>query len=135
MEISKIPFVKLTNIKQSKNTLSLDFNNDILNHINTIHAGAQFTLAETQSGVFLQEIFPQLKDKVLPILRDAKIKYKKPAQENIFAVSSISDEDISKFNEQFKRKNRATIIVDVEIKDINDVTTTQASFTWFIQKI
>jgi acyl-coenzyme A thioesterase PaaI-like protein len=48
MKTTDIAFVKLTGIKQEEDNLSLEFNDNIQNHINTIHAGAQFTLAETQ---------------------------------------------------------------------------------------
>ena len=135
MEAAKIPFVKLVGVAQENTTLSLDFNDKILNHIKTIHASAQFTLAETQSGVFLQELFPDLEHQVIPVLRDSQIKFKKPAVQKIFAYAKTSEDVIIKFKEQFEKKGRATIQVNVDIKDINDVLTTQATFTWFIQKI
>jgi acyl-coenzyme A thioesterase PaaI-like protein len=78
MKTTDIAFVKLTGIKQEEDNLSLEFNDNIQNHINTIHAGAQFTLAETQSGLYLQKLFPELNGKVMPILRDSEIKYKNP---------------------------------------------------------
>ena len=135
MKAKEIPFVKLVGIEQEGNNLSLNFNDKILNHIETIHASAQFTLAETQSGIFLQELFPDLQNQVIPVLRDSQIKFKKPALEKIIAYANTSDGIIVKFKEQFQRKGRATIQVDVEIKDINNVLTSQATFNWFIQKI
>ncbi len=75
MKATDIPFVKHIGIEKQNNELSLAFKNDVLNHIKTIHASAQFTLAETQSGLHLQSIFPELKGKVIPVLRDAQIKY------------------------------------------------------------
>jgi hypothetical protein len=44
-----------------------------------LHAGAQFTLAETQSGLYLQTLFPELESQVIAILRESKMRYKKPA--------------------------------------------------------
>lgn len=135
MKVTEIPFIKLLGIKQEDNTLSLNFNNKILNHVKTIHASAQFTLAETQSGLFLQELFPDLEKEVIAVLRDSQIKFKKPALEKISAYAKVSDDVILKFQEQLKRKNRGTIQVEVEIKDINGLITSQSTFTWFIQKI
>ena len=57
MQVTEIPFVKLIGIEQEKNNLSLRFDSKILNHIKTIHASAQFTLAETQSGLFYKNYF------------------------------------------------------------------------------
>jgi hypothetical protein len=107
----------------------------VLNHIKTIHASAQFTLAETQSGMHLQKLFPELEGKVLPVLRDAQITYKKPAIEKIIAYSSATKEATTKFKTQFEKKGRGLIQIDVDIKDINGVLTCQATFSWFVQAL
>ncbi len=135
MQVTNIPFVKYIDIKQKNKNLYLEFNNNIYNDISTIHAGAQFTLAETQSGIYLQNLFPHLEGKVIPILRDAQIKYKKPAQSKITANPNITEESIEKFTKQFERKGRALIDISVDIIDINDVCASTATFSWFIQKI
>ncbi len=106
-----------------------------MNHIETIHASAQFTLAETQSGLHLQSLFPELEGNVVPLLRDAQIKYKKPAQEKIFAFSLVDDEAVETFKSQFEKKGRGSLPIEVAIKDINDVLTCHATFTWFIQAL
>ena len=113
----------------------MDFKENVLNHIKTIHASAQFTLAETQSGIHLQKLFPELEGKVLPVLRDAQIKYKKPAQEKIIAIASTDGEAVEKFKQQFERKGRGSLQIEVEVKDINDVLTSQGTFTWFVQTL
>lgn len=130
-----IPFVNHIDIQTNNNELSLAFQENVLNHVNTIHAGAQFTLAETQSGKYLQQLFPELEGKVVPVVRDAQIKYKKPAVSKIMAQASISDDALKTFTAQFDKKGRGTLQVDVAVRDINDVVTAQATFTWFVQKI
>ena len=135
MKATDIPFVKHIGIEEENNELSLEFKEDILNHIKTIHASAQFTLAETQSGLHLQSLFPELEGKVVPVLRDAQIKYKKPAQEKIIAFSSADEEAIEKFRSQFEKKGRGSLQINVEIKDVNDLLTCQATFTWFVQAL
>ncbi|WP_458699861.1 PaaI family thioesterase [Sulfurospirillum sp. 1307] len=135
IKATDIPFVSHIGIKDENNELSLDFKEDVLNHIKTIHASAQFTLAETQSGLHLQKLFPELEGKVIPVLRDAQIKYKKPAQEKIIAFSSSDEEAIEKFKAQFEKKGRGSLQINIEVKDINDVLTSQATFTWFIQAL
>jgi len=136
MNVLEIPFVKKTGITQNKNAeLELVFNQDLHNHLQTMHASAQFTLAETASGEFLQTLFPDLVGKVIPVLRDATVKFKKPAIKNIIAYPAISNEDRDKFNSQFSKKGRASISIDVEVKDIEGTITCSARYNWFIQKI
>lgn len=136
MNVIEIPFVKKVGITKAKdNKLELAFTADTLNHLETMHASAQFTLAETASGQFLQTLFPDLADKVIPVLRDAKVKFKKPAVNKVIAYPSISDEEKEKFNSQFSRKGRSSITIDVELKDTEGTLTCITSYNWFIQKI
>ena len=136
MNVTEIPFVKRVGITQTSNgELKLPFTDETHNHLATMHASAQFTLAETASGEFLQTLFPELVGKVIPVLRDANVKFKKPAVKDIIAYPSISDESREKFNTQFLKKGRASITVDVDIKNIEDTLTCVASYNWFIEKI
>jgi len=135
MQVTEIPFVKLVGIENDNSTLFLDIKEDVKNHIETIHASAQFTLAETQSGLYLQTLFPELEGKAVPILRDAQIKYKKPALEKISAYASCTSESIDKFKEQFDKKGRGSIQIGVEIRDVNGVVTSLGNFDWFVQSV
>ncbi len=136
MNVIEIPFVKKVGITQSsKGELKLPFTNETHNHLQTMHASAQFTLAETASGEYLQTLFPELVGKVIPVLRDASVKFKKPAVKTIIAYPSISDESLEKFNSQFAKKGRASIAVDVEVKDIDNTVTCIATYNWFVQKL
>jgi acyl-coenzyme A thioesterase PaaI-like protein len=135
IKVTEIPFISHIGITDEEENLVLDFQDYILNHIKTIHASAQFALAETQSGIHLQRLFPELEGKVVPVLRDAQMKYKKPAVEKIIAFSSANEESIEKFKTQFEKKGRGTLQIDVEVKDINNMLTCQGSFTWFIQAL
>jgi len=65
MDVVEIPFVKKVGINKNTNgDLELPFNNEVQNHLQTIHASAQFTLAKTASGEMLQTKFPGLIGKV-----------------------------------------------------------------------
>jgi acyl-coenzyme A thioesterase PaaI-like protein len=136
MDVTEIPFVEKVGIRRSaKGALELPFNQTIQNHLQTIHASAQFTLAETASGEILQTIFPELVGKVVPVLRNSQIKFKKPATKTISAHPKVSDEAILKFREQFKRKGRSSISVDVKIMNSDNVVTCMSTFNWFVQSI
>lgn len=138
MDVTEIPFVKKVGINHSANDegkLELPFNKDTHNHLATIHASAQFTLAETASGEYLQTLFPELVGKVIPVLRDATVKFKKPAVKTILAYPSVADEAVEKFSAQLNQKGRAIISVAVDIKDIENTVTCVASYNWFVQKL
>ena len=133
IKATDIPFVKHIGITEKENVLSLNLKKSVCNHVETIHAAAQFTLAETESGMHLQSLFPELEQKVIPLLREGKIKYIKPAAMKIKAHSFVEEEAVEKFKIQFARKGRALLQIRVEIRDINEVLTSQAHFTWFVQ--
>ena len=136
MDVLKIPFVETVGItKTADGKLELAFKKDVQNHLETVHASAQFTLAETASGEALQQQFPELVGKVVPLLRDSEVKFKKPALQNIYAEASISDESRSKFKEQFSKKGRAAIGVDVTVKDAEGTVTCVGAFNWLVQSM
>jgi len=136
MDVIEIPFVKKVGIVRSaEGSLELPFNNSVHNHLQTIHASAQFALAETASGEILQSLFPELIGRVVPVLRDSQIKFKKPASKTISAHPSVSEESLSKFKSQFARKGRSSISVSVEIKDSENIITCSGIFSWFVQSV
>ena len=135
MQVTEIPFVKHIGIEQEESQLFLAPILDVENHIGTIHASAQFALAETQSGLFLQEEFSDIEGEVLPLLRSSTVKYKSPATTKLKAVATVSDEVKSKFKEQFLKKGRATIAIEVELRDSEDVVTMVGEFVWFVQRV
>jgi acyl-coenzyme A thioesterase PaaI-like protein len=136
MEILKIPFVKKVGIQKTKEgKFELKFDEDIKNHLETIHASALFTLAETASGKFLQDLYPELVNTVIPVMRESRIKYKKPAIKDVVAYPSVSNDEHDRFKEQLENKSRALISVNIEIRDVDNTIICTAEFKWFIQKI
>lgn len=136
MEITSIPFHKLLEIERddSEGVLKLQFVENKQNHIGTFHASAQFALAEVTSGLALQHAFPELKDKVVPILRKADAKYKNPAQSTISAHTSIEPEHREMFLQKLETKGRGLVDVAVEVKDESGIVTMAGTYRWYIQK-
>jgi len=136
MDVTQIPFVKHLGIeKNEEGILKLEPTLTVQNHIQTIHAAAQFTLAETQSGLYLQTLFPEYRGKVMPLLRESSVKYKKPATSTLTASAYVEEGVKEKFLIALKSKRRAIITVDVELRDENQVVTMRGDFTWFIGNI
>jgi len=136
MEVTQIPFAKHIGIeRKEEGTLKLESTQILQNHIGSIHASAQFALAETQSGLFLQLLFPELVGKVVPLLRSSNVKYKHPATTQITAHASIDEESKKKFERQFYKKGRGSIVVRVELRDVEGVVSMQGEFVWFVQLV
>jgi len=136
MDVTHIPFAKHIGIeKKEEGILKLEVTDIVQNHIQTIHASAQFALAETQSGLYLQDLFPTYIGKVLPLLRSASVKFKHPAQCSITAEANVLDIDKEKFLALFEKKGRASILVTVELIDEKGSVTMIGEYHWFIQKI
>ena len=73
-------------------------------------------------------------DKVIPVLRDSRLKYRKPANSKVSAYPSIKSKAVSRFREQYDKKGRGLISIDVEIRDTAGIITSAGSFSWYIQR-
>jgi len=102
-----------------------------LNHVGTVHAGAQLVLAEACSGEFLlQNLASDLE--VLPVVRRVEAKFKRPASGRLIAnvvtpVAAIVDAVV-----ELERKGRCLAAIAVEIIDESGQCTLAATFDWFI---
>lgn len=136
MNIIDTPFLKKVGINRTENgALELDFQKDVHNHLETICAGAQYTLAESSSAALLQELFPDLVGKVIPVIRETKIKFKKPALSKITAFSTVTEESETQFRERFYKSGKAFISIDVKVRDMDEEITASGSYIWFLQKL
>ncbi|NOY63522.1 MAG: DUF4442 domain-containing protein [Gammaproteobacteria bacterium] len=136
MNVTEIAFAKhLAITVRDDGRLELPFNDYLQNHLNTIHASAQFGLAETASGAHLLSLFPELAQTVVPLLRDAQVKFKRPATSTLCAYPSTEKATLTKFSKQITSKGRGTIRVDVELRDAEGMVVCVASYQWFVQKI
>ena len=136
MEITEIPFAKTIGLKKSASGgLELPFEESLYNHLQTIAASAQYSLAELAAGEYMQQLFPELVGKVLPLLRDSRFKFKSPAQSRISAFPEVSKKAVTKFMQNFDKKGRALIVVDVSVKDDKGKVTSSGCFTWYVQSL
>lgn len=141
MDITEIPFNRHIGIKKCASSetalLQLDKSDSLVNHLNTVHASAQFALAEAAGGERLLRRFMDVASKgtFVPVVRDVLVKYRKPANGTLRAAADISDTDAAKALETLARKGRAVIPVEVAVIDEAGSTTMSATFSWFIQKI
>ena len=136
MNVVDIPFNKFIGIKESSRgdyLLELNYLPEYKNHLNAIHASAQFALAEATSGKYLLEKFKEYRDKMLAVVRRVEIKYSKACESRIFSTAIIKN--IDEIIMWLKTKNRIFININVELFDENKNSISQSVFEWYIQKI
>lgn len=136
MNVFELPFNKHIGLKESSDhefLLMLEEKEEYLNHLDTVHASAQFALAEATSGHFLLKEFQGMTD-ILPVVRKVETKYKKPAQGKIFSKACFLNTDKLKITEELSSKQRALITVRVSLYDTRQNNIMQSDFEWFIAK-
>jgi acyl-coenzyme A thioesterase PaaI-like protein len=137
MNVLDIPFCKFLGIHKAaagEQRLELDDSPSYLNHVGTVHAGAQLTLAETASGQCLLAALPEFEGRAVALLRRVEAKFKNPMQGAIRSRPATSPAEIRKSAEPLSAKPRAIIPITVEILDAAGAVGLVATFDWFVQK-
>jgi acyl-coenzyme A thioesterase PaaI-like protein len=136
MDTTAIPFARLVGLQRNADgNLVLPFSDAVHNHLGTVHASAQITLAETASGDLLARTFPDLVGRVVPVVREVRAKFRTPATSTLTAYPAIPDPDKERFMAQFGNKGRGSLTIEVELRDAAGAVTCRAAFDWFIQTI
>ena len=105
----------------------------LLNHLGTIHASAQFALAEACSGEFLLRQLNADKARTLAVLRTSEVKFRKPAQGALRAFARFTEGNGESLSAELKTRGRALAGVVVEIRDASGVITMTGEYSWFLQ--
>jgi len=136
MDVTKIPFNQFIGLKLSDKSgylLMLDNRPEYRNHLDTVHASAQFTLAEASSGYFLLNEFSELTD-IVPVVRKVEVKYRKPAAGVLFSKAQFQKTEKEEVLNTLNQKGRTTLKVEVSLFDETDVLVMQSVFEWFVTK-
>ena len=139
MEVINLPFNKFIGLEKSDQPevglLQLDDRPQYGNHLGTVHAAAQFALAEACSGEYLLVHFGELAAGYVPLVRRVEVKYKKPATGKIYAQAQVADEQSQNFLADLQTRGRAVITVAVNVLNSDRAVTMSATFEWFVQKM
>ena len=95
MDVIKIAFNKFLGLQRSERPeyiFQLEKREELTNHLGTMHAGVLFTLAEASSGQILVMLFPNWADRVIPVIRKARVKYSKPGTTTIYSRATMTNE-------------------------------------------
>ena len=134
-KVLTLPYTKKLGIHQSDRKGFLLQMNDAIqnqNHINTFHASASYSLAETSSGYFLEKNFSEIADQTIPVLRTATIKYKRAATGTLYSSAKLVDDNIASVNQVLLAKKKVLVTIQVKLFNEEKELVLTGNFEWFV---
>ena len=135
MDVLAIPFHKFLNIEKHSGEdyiFEIKERPEFLNHLQTIHACVQLSIAEASSGAFLLQQFKELEADVIPVIRKTDAKYHRPANGTLYSRASFLSSNKAEVLDELISKNRTIIQITVEILDNSKNKVLTAIFDWFL---
>ncbi len=115
--------------------LEMPFTALLRNHLGTMHAAAQFTLAEAASAECLQRHFGAETGPVFAVVRGVEVKYRKPATAGLLAFGAPDDDTRDHLVAALTARGRFSAVILVDLKDRTGTLTLHAKFDWFISRV
>ena len=135
MDVSAIHFNRFLGLRAGGTALTLPADPNYLNHLGTVHASAQFALADAASGQWLLERFGEAAAEYAAVVRHADVKFRRMATGELTARADAPPEEAERFIETVTRRGRAAIEVRVEVLGADGSATLESSFEWFAQRV
>ncbi|WP_438482847.1 DUF4442 domain-containing protein [Oleiharenicola lentus] len=114
--------------------LEMPFSGTLQNHLGTLHAAAQFALAEAASAECLQRHFGNTVGEVFAIVRGVEVKYRKPGTGDLLAFGTLDEATQKNFLHELTTRNHSTAVILIDLKDRAGTLTFHGKFDWFISK-
>ena len=115
--------------------LELPFAPLVHNHLQTMHAAAQFSLAEAASAECLQRHFGTALGDVFAVMRTVEVKYSKPATADLLAYGVPDETTREQLLAQMSRRGRSSAVILIDLKDRSGTLTFHGKFEWFISRL
>jgi acyl-coenzyme A thioesterase PaaI-like protein len=118
----------------AEHLLELPFAPLVHNHLQTMHAAAQFALAEAASAECLQRHFGTALGEVFAVMRASEVQYRKPARSDLLAYGVPDEETLTRLVDQVTRRGRSLAVILIDLKDRGGTLTLHGKFEWFISR-
>jgi acyl-coenzyme A thioesterase PaaI-like protein len=119
----------------AEHLLELPFTPLVQNHLGTVHAAAQFSLAEAASAECLQRRFGQQLGNVFAVVRGVAVTYRKPAGGDLFAHGSPSPATADRLLADMAARGRSAAVILIDLKDRAGTLTFHGEFEWFLSRV
>lgn len=104
------------------------------NHLGTIHAGAQFLLAEAVSGAAFAGAMAQYITEAVPLIEKMEVHYVGRAVGDLTACAEANPADLPAAHAQYAAEGKARLVVNVTVKDGEGKDVMQAVAHWYTRK-
>ncbi|WP_022700230.1 DUF4442 domain-containing protein [Oceanicaulis alexandrii] len=129
--------VELVEVSPERGVARLAKRPEVENHIQTMHAGAMFTLGEAASGAASgAALGGVLGDQLLaarPVAADASIKYLKTGKTDLTATA-VANSDAETIRKELEEAGKVVFDINVAITDAEDVTVAEMVVNWHVKK-
>lgn len=134
MRLTSIPFAQMIRLQEGEGsyTLCLPAHAEYTNHLGTVAAAAQFSLAEFASGQWLLDTFPDLAEQVIPMLRTSAVKFKQPAIGKLRAQVIVSPEVEASVRTALIERKRTLCSILVNVVNDQDDVVMSGTYDWFL---
>ena len=135
--VTEIPFNAFVGLEAAADPaglLRLPAGEKYLNHLGTVHASAQLTLAEASSGEFLLRKFGHVEG-VIPVVRRLEAKFSKPAHGALTSRVTTQAEEFARAEAELTAKGRTLVGISVELFDEAGTRTMSAVVEWFVTRV
>ncbi len=134
---ASVPFVatvgyRVVGIEGDEVTVTVPDRHELHNHIGTAHAAAAFGAAETATGAVLLHAVGERLGRLVPVLKDATIKYTAPAVGVVSAVARPR-QDPSQVIDACLDEGRALLDVDCTLYGEDGSVNAESAFTWYLR--
>ena len=119
----------------AEHLLELPFTPLLHNHLGTMHAAAQFSLAEAASAECLQRRFGAAAGQVFAVVRGVEVKYRRPATGDLLAYGRPDDATNENLLGELAGHGRTNAVILIDLKDRAGTLTFHGKFEWFISRI
>lgn len=140
MHITDIPFHAHLGLELASAPflLQLQPRDEHRNHLGTIHASVMIALAEAGSGLFLQQqlghAVSELGGQILPVIRRIEAKFHQAGNDLVYCQCLLNHEELAGVLSDLQIRNRAKVVIPMQVVDTTDTLLLSASFDWFIQR-
>lgn len=123
--------VKLLEIADGTATAELEQRKDVSNHIDSMHAGAMFTLGEAASGAAVAGALAPVILDMRPVAATGQIAFKKVALGTLTAHAKTS-RDGAALMQAIKDDGKVAFDVTVDIRDAAGDTVVEMTVNWYV---
>lgn len=125
--------VELVEVSPERGVARLKKRPEVENHIQTMHAGAMFTLGEAASGAALGGVLGELLMSARPVAADASIKYLKTGKTDLIATATANS-DAESIRKELAEIGKVVFDIKVAITDAENVTVAEMLVNWHVKK-